>query len=95
MLQRAQRLPTRVLVQVRAPGGAFDGTIGNLSTTGARLLGVPERMLKVGDRIEIRCLGRTHAAEVRWHFDDTCGLLFVDPLDDRQIQAVLSSRLLH
>lgn len=95
MLQRAQRLPSRVLVLVRAPGGSFDATIGNLSTSGARLLGVPDRMLKVGDRIEIQCLSYTHTAEVRWHFDDTCGLMFADPLDEGQIQAILSSRLLH
>lgn len=95
MLQRAQRLPSRVLVQIRAPGGGFDATIGNLSQTGARLLGVPERRLKVGDRIEVQCLGQAHAAEVRWHFDDTCGLMFADPLDTRQIEAILASRILH
>lgn len=95
MLNRAQRLPSRVLVQIRAPGGAFDATIGNLSTSGARLLGVPERMLRVGDRIEIQCAGRHQTAEVRWHFDDTCGLMFSAPLDDGQIQAMLASRTLH
>ena len=92
MLQRATRLPVRVLVQVQTPRGVFDATIGNLSTSGARLVGVPDRKVAVGDRIEIRCPEHTHQAEVRWHFDDTCGLLFTAPLNDLQIDAILASR---
>lgn len=92
MLQRAIRLPSRVLVQVRSDRGGFDATIGNLSTGGARLLGVPDGILGVGDRIEIHCQGRTHRAEVRWKFDDTCGLQFANPLNQAQIDALLASR---
>jgi len=95
MLQRAQRLPSRVLVQVRAPAGAFDATMGNLSAGGARLLGVPDRMVHVGDALTIRCYGVSHGAEVRWHFDDTCGLMFDRPLDEAQIAAILAARLLN
>lgn len=91
MLQRVQRLPTRVLVHVRTPGGEFKATITNLSLTGARLLGVPERGLKVADMIEIRCLGRIQHAKVRWLLDDTCGLMFANPLDEHQIAAILAS----
>lgn len=93
MLQRAIRLPSRVLVQVRCERGGFDATIGNLSAGGARLLGVPDDMLTVGDGIDIQCLGRTHRAEVRWKFDDTCGLQFSRPLEPAQIDAILSSRV--
>lgn len=95
MYQRAVRMPLRALVQVKAPTGGFDATIGNLSHGGARLVGVPDRMLMVGDRVEIQVLGRSHAAEVRWHFDDTCGLMFPQPLADEEIQSILMSRLLH
>lgn len=95
MLHRAQRLPTRVLVQVRAPGGGFDATIGNVSAGGARLVGVPDRMLRVGDHVEICAPGQALLAEVRWHFDDTCGLMFAEPLDDARINALLGARLLH
>lgn len=94
MLQRAPRLPMRVLVQVRSPVGGFDATIGNLSAGGARLLGVPDRMVRVGDQIEIHCQGNAHVAQVRWHFDDTCGLMFDEPLSPRDIAAILGSRLL-
>jgi hypothetical protein len=93
MLQRAFRLPSRVLVQVRTPRGAFDATIGNLSAGGARLLGVPDGSIAVGDRIGIQCLGHLHDAEVRWHFDDTCGLMFIRPLETGQIAAILASRI--
>lgn len=93
MLQRAVRLPSRVLVRVRTVVTCFDATIGNLSTGGARLLGVPDGAVTVGDRITIQCLGRAHEAEVRWHFDDTCGLHFAQPLDDAQIATILASRL--
>jgi len=93
MLQRAIRLPSRVLVHVRTDRTAFDATIGNLSPGGARLLGVPDGALSVGDRIVIQCLGRLHDAEVRWHFDDTCGLMFSQPLNDAQIAAILASRM--
>jgi len=96
MLQRrAYRLPSRVLVQVRTPEGGFDATIGNLSNSGARLLGVPDRMVKVGDQLDIQCQGHRHLAEVRWHFDDTCGLMFQTPLADAQIDAILGSRRLN
>lgn len=93
MLQRAIRLPSRVLVQIRSDQGGFDATIGNLSTSGARLLGVPDGMLTVGDHIDILCQGRTHHAQVRWKFDDTCGLQFAQPLDQIQIDAILGSRV--
>ena len=92
MPNRALRLPTRALVQVRAPRGAFDATLGNLSAGGARLLGVPDRMLRIGDWIEILCAGRAHPAEVRWHFDDTCGLMFETALTDYQIVQILGAR---
>ena len=95
MLQRATRLPVRVLVHVHTPRGVFDATIGNLSTSGARLVGVPDRMVSVGDTIEIHCPDRMHQAEVRWHFDDTCGLMFPAPIDHDQIAAILGSRLLN
>lgn len=95
MLQRATRLPTRVLIHVHTDSGEFDATIGNLSPTGARLLGVPEHAVRVGDRIDIQCLGQTHRAEVRWHFDDTCGLLFSGPLEERQITKILASRMIN
>ncbi|MCB1389587.1 MAG: PilZ domain-containing protein [Rhodobacteraceae bacterium] len=92
MPNRALRLPTRALVQVRAPRGAFDATLGNLSTGGARLLGVPDRMLRIGDWVDILCVGHQHPAEVRWHFDDTCGLMFETPLTEYQIATILGSR---
>lgn len=92
MMNRAVRLPTRALVQVRAPQGGFDATLGNVSAGGARLLGVPEGMLSVGDRVDIQCAGQRHRAEVRWHFDDTCGLMFETPLTDWQIMTILASR---
>ena len=47
MLQRATRLPTRVLIHVHTDSGGFDATLGNLSATGARLLGVPDQALRV------------------------------------------------
>lgn len=92
MLQRAARLPSRILVQVRTPNGRFDATIGNLSAGGARLLGVPDGMLKVGEMITIICLNRPHRAQVRWHFDDTCGLQFSQPLSEGEIDAMRTSR---
>ena len=96
MLQRrAYRLPSRVLVQVRTPEGGFDATIGNLSNSGARLLGVPDRMVKVGDQLDIQSQGHRHLAQVRWPFDDTCGLMFQTPLADAQIDAILGSRRLN
>lgn len=95
MLQRATRLPSRVLVQVRTPGSVFDATIGNLSSGGARLLGVPDRALKVGERIDIQAMGRHLQAEVRWNFDDTCGLMFSQPLSQADISAILGSWTLH
>ena len=93
MLQRAHRFPSRILVNVRAPAGAFDATMGNLSAGGARLLGVPDRMVHVGETLMIRCFGLSHMAEVRWHFDDTCGLMFARPLEEAQISVILASRL--
>ncbi|MCB1405642.1 MAG: PilZ domain-containing protein [Rhodobacteraceae bacterium] len=95
MLQRASRLPSRVLVQVRTQGAVFDATIGNLSPGGARLLGVPDRALKVGERIDIQAMGRNLQAEVRWNFDDTCGLMFAQPLSQTDISAILGSWTLH
>lgn len=92
MLQRARRLPSRVLVQVRTSRGSFDATIGNISAGGARLLGVPEDMVSVGDRIVISCLSRPQAAHVRWHFDDTCGLMFEKPLTDAEINTIRAAR---
>ena len=92
MPNRALRLPSRVLVQVRAPRGTFDATIGNLSGSGARLLGVPDRMLRIGDRINIHCSGQDHVAEVHWHFDDTCGVMFLAPLSEGNIVTILGSR---
>jgi hypothetical protein len=92
MLQRAIRLPSRVLVQIRSDRGGFDATIGNLSPGGARLLGVPDGILAIGDHIEIQCQGRAHRAEVRWRFDDTCGLQFAHPLEPSQIETILASR---
>lgn len=89
MPSRALRLPSRALVQVRAQRGGFDATLGNLSAGGARLLGVPDRMLRIGDWIEIVCAAQQHPAEVRWHFDDTCGLMFETPLTDFQIITIL------
>jgi len=95
MLQRAARLPSRVLIQVRTTDGVFDATIGNLSPGGARLLGVPDHALKVGERIDIQAFGRQLQAEVRWNFDDTCGLLFSSPLSQTDIVAILGSRTIH
>ena len=92
MHQRAARLPSRVLIQVRTPGAVFDATIGNLSSGGARLLGVPDEMLKVGDTLEIQARGRNHGAHVRWHFDDTCGLMFSKPLSAAEISTILGAR---
>lgn len=92
MLQRAARLPSRALVHVHSPCGSFDATIGNISQTGARLLGVPEDMLSVGEKIVITCQTRRHRAQVRWHFDDTCGLMFERPLKTDEIDAIRSSR---
>lgn len=92
MLQRAVRLPSRVLVQVRTSRGSFDATIGNISAGGARLLGVPEDKLAVGDRIVISCLSHPHSAVVRWHFDDTCGLMFEKPLTTDEINTIRSAR---
>lgn len=92
MLQRAVRLPSRTLVQVQTPKGRFDATIGNLSPGGARLLGVPDGMLNVGDMLTIICLNQPHRAQVRWHFDDTCGLQFSQPLTEREIDAMRTSR---
>ena len=94
MLNRALRLPTRAFVQVRSPRGGFDATIGNLSAGGARLVGVPEQTIIVGDWIAIHCVGQNFMAEVRWHFDDTCGLMFEDPLTDDQIMTILGSRVM-
>jgi len=51
-------------------------------------------MVRVGDPIEIHCQGGSHVAHVRWHFDDTCGLMFEQPLSPRAIAAILGSRLL-
>ncbi len=93
MPNRALRLPTRALVQVRAPRGTFDAMLGNLSAGGARLLRVPERMLRIGDGIDIVCSGQHYPAEVRWHFDDTCGLNFETPLSEHQIVRILGARL--
>lgn len=95
MPNRALRLPTRALVQVRALMGLFDATLGNVSANGARLLGVPDRMLRIGDFVAILCVGHQHPAEVRWHFDDTCGLMFEEPLSEYQIEAILGSRVLY
>ena len=92
MLQRAIRLPSRVLIHVRTANGSFDATIGNLSAGGARLLGVPDGMLRVGDVIDLHGLGCLHQAEVRWHFDDTCGLMFARPLAPDHIAAILGAR---
>ncbi|MCW1931777.1 hypothetical protein [Pararhodobacter zhoushanensis] len=93
MLNRALRLPTRAFVQVRSPRGAFDATLGNLSAAGARLVGIPERTIIVGDWIGIHCVGQNYSAEVRWHFDDTCGLMFEEPLSEYQIMTILGSRV--
>ena len=95
MLQRATRLPTRVLIHVHTDSGGFDATLGNLSATGARLLGVPDQALRVGDQVDILCQGQSHRAEVRWHFDDTCGLMFSGPLDEGQITTILASRMIN
>ncbi len=95
MLQRATRLPSRVLIQVRTADTVFDATIGNLSAGGARLLGVPDRALKVGERIDIQAMGKHLQAEVRWNFDDTCGLMFSNPLTQTDITAILGSRTFH
>ncbi len=94
MQNRALRLPSRVFVQVRSPRGSFDATLGNLSAAGARLLGVPDRMLRIGDWVDVLCTGQQHQAEVRWHFDDTCGLMFADPLTEYQITTFLGARAL-
>jgi len=90
---RADRLPTRVLIQVRTAAKVFDATLGNLSASGARLVGVPDRALKIGELIDINALGRHHKAQVRWNFDDACGLMFLQPLSQAQISAILGSRL--
>lgn len=95
MLQRATRLPSRVLIQVRTAEAVFDATIGNLSCGGARLLGVPDHALQVGQRIDIHAMGKCLAAEVRWNFDDTCGLMFAKPISHDDIDAILGSRTLH
>lgn len=87
--ERAPRLASRAFVQVRAPMGAFDCTLGNVSSGGARLLGVPEGKLNIGDWVDISVAGQHHPAEVRWHFDDTCGLMFETPLTDYQITQIL------
>lgn len=92
---RALRLPTRALVQVRAPQGTFDATLGNLSAGGARLLGVPDRTLRIGDWVEVVSAGQLYSAEVRWQFDDTCGLMFETPLSDQQITTILGRRMIY
>ena len=92
MLQRANRLPSRVLIQVRTADSVFDATIGNLSSGGARLVGVPDSALKVGERIDIQTPGKSLVAEVRWNFDDTCGLLFAQPISPTDISTILGSR---
>ena len=95
MLQRAVRLPTRVLIQVRYGDLVFDATIGNISAGGARLLGVPDDALKVGETIDIHALGKQMRAEVRWHIDDTCGLMFDKPLSGHEISEILGARTFH
>ena len=103
MIVRENRLPSRVLVHVRIGDGGFDATIGNLSTRGARLVGVPDgwrgqgpgQMLGQGARVQIQCAGVVQGAEVRWRVDDTCGLQFDQPLDARTITDILSSRRMH
>ncbi|WP_370205958.1 PilZ domain-containing protein [Pararhodobacter marinus] len=95
MPNRALRLSTRAFVQVRAPMGAFDATLGNVSSGGARLLGVPDRMLRISDWVAIHAAGLSLSAEVRWHFDDTCGVMFEDPLTDYQITLILGGRGLY
>ena len=95
MHQRATRVPSRVLVQVRTADAVFDATIGNLSRDGARLLGVPDSALKAGDHIDIQTQGKSITAEVRWNFDDTCGLLFAMSISRSDIQTILGSRSFH
>lgn len=95
MQQRAIRLPTRALIHVRTPNTDFDATIGNVSNDGARLLGVPDDLLEVGDTLEIVVCGHAHVAEVRWHIDDTCGLMFSQPLTALQIATILGSQHIH
>ena len=87
--ERAPRLASRAFVTVRGPMGAFDCTLGNVSSGGARLLGVPEGKLHIGDWVDVSVAGQHCPAEVRWHFDDTCGLMFETPLTDYQISLIL------
>lgn len=93
MYRRAERLPTRVLIQVRTAARVFDATLGNISAGGARLVGVPDGALKVGELIDLNALGRHHKAQVRWNVDDACGLMFLKPVSQAQITAILGSRL--
>ncbi|PVH29121.1 PilZ domain-containing protein [Pararhodobacter oceanensis] len=95
MQPRAARLPTRALIHVRTPTSEFDATIGNVSADGARLLGVPDDMLEVGDTLEIVVGNYHHLAEVRWHIDDTCGLAFNTSLSALQIATILGSQHIH
>jgi len=92
MYNRAARLPSRVLIQVRTSAAVFDATLGNLSPGGARLVGVPDQALKIGEQIDIQAVGHHHRAQVRWNFDDACGLMFIQPLTVGDISAILSSR---
>lgn len=95
MLIREARLPTRVLVHVRAQAGVFNATIGNLSAGGARLCGVPDDGPRAGEVVQIEYAGLRSLAQIRWKVDDTCGVMFHEPLDRHQIEAMLASRWLH
>lgn len=95
MQQRAIRLPSRTLVQVITTKTIFDATIVNLSAGGARLLGVPDDAVTVGEQIKIQGAGKSLIAKVRWNFDDTCGLMFVQPLSATDIITILDARAGH
>ena len=95
MLIREARLPSRVLVHVRFQAGGFNATIGNISTGGARLCGVPEDGPIPGETVQIECAGLRSLAQNRWKVDDTCGVMFSEPLDRHQIETILASRWLH
>lgn len=93
MLRRETRVPTRALVHVKTRDATFDATIGNVSAAGARLLGVPLNGLSTGDMVRIYSPAGPQDAQVRWQYDDTCGLLFDHQLDQRAMRAMLSARL--
>ena len=74
MLIREARLPTRVLVHVRAQAGVFNATIGNLSAGGARLCGVPDDGPRAGEVVQIEYAGLRSLAQIlqRGQLHRTC-----------------------